>query len=293
MRLSKQGDTFHISIERSDGTSGEWGDCLPLAPAGEGMALTVDLRDLSFADPLFLIRLRGFIDYHCSRGHAVTVIPPDNYSVRNYLSRMRVAKDLPSNCSFPLPSVNENERGEVLIPIRRLNSNLDSDRLDDEIARLIQAQFSGPLGSVVGAFSMTISEMCDNATTHGSSGAGAYVCAQRYSEGRCAIAIGDLGIGIPAHMRARHGELEGHDGQVIAHATQARVSGTGDRDRGFGYQNTIDELQATELRYGNIRVWSSGGRFVYRAVQGEELERMGMVAPYVTEGTWVSVQIGA
>jgi hypothetical protein len=57
----------------------------------------------------------------------------------------------------------------VLIPIRRLSDVRESDLLDDELAELMAAQFTGAIGPLAAAFTMTAGEMCDNATSHGKS----------------------------------------------------------------------------------------------------------------------------
>lgn len=56
------------------GTSEKWGDWLILRQPPED-TVVLDLSEIGFADPLFLLRLRGFIDWHCSEGRAVRIVP--------------------------------------------------------------------------------------------------------------------------------------------------------------------------------------------------------------------------
>ncbi|HUR86952.1 MAG TPA: hypothetical protein VMY78_16585 [Solirubrobacteraceae bacterium] len=124
-----------VNVPAYAGDSNRWGDWVILRqPPQETVVL--NLEQLTFADPLFVLRLRGFIDWHCSNGHEVRVIRPRASRVRLYLARMGVARELPEGCECDLGAVPEVERSDVLIPIRRLVSNLDGDALDDELGAL-------------------------------------------------------------------------------------------------------------------------------------------------------------
>src|SRR3954471_21057321 len=100
------------------------------------------LARLRFADPLFLLRVRGFIDWQCHNGHAVRVVRPRSVAVRNYLARMALAEDFPPGCECDLGKVPAQNRRSVLIPIRRLTSNLDSEDVAGAVGRPRRA---GPL----------------------------------------------------------------------------------------------------------------------------------------------------
>lgn len=279
-----------VNVPPSAGDSDRWGEWVILRhPPQETVVL--NLSHLRFADPLFVLRLRGFVDWHCSNGHAVRIVRPDRSAVRNYLARMGVAEDLPNGCSCDLGRVRATDRSDVLIPIRRLATIRDSDALDDELAALYSAQFTGALGALADAFTRTVSEMCDNATTHGRSDAGpAYVAAQRYAERRCVLAIGDLGVGIPEHLRQAFPSLTS-DEDAIREATKEGVTATGNPHRGIGYQYVIDGLKESGLPLGELRIWSGQGRFRVEARLGTQVRRRAWSVDDRTQGTWVRLEL--
>src|SRR5829696_2987257 len=265
-------------VPADGGVSVKWGEWLPLRPAHQDAhPLHLDLSNLSFVDPLFLVRLRGFLDWHAARGHEVIVEPPSRMYVRNYLARMNICDELPDRCTFNVGSVNSKPHPDVLIALRRLRTQRDADDLDEAVENLLQAQFSGRLARYGDAFTMTIGEMCDNAISHGRSAHGAYVAAQRYQGKRCVLAIGDLGIGIPEHLRRTHPHLT-DDGEAIAEATKPRVTGVkGPRaqHRGNGYFHVIDEMRETAVPSGVLRVWAGNGRFSVAMTEGRATMRRG------------------
>jgi hypothetical protein len=287
---------IRVPVPADGGTSQRWGEWAPLRRPPPADELLLDLSDVEFVDPFFLVRLRGFIDLHCSNGIPMTIEPPKSSAVRTYLERMDLAGNLPAGCASGLqarPAV----AGNVLIPIRRLGSTSDVDlMLDGEIATLLDAQFTNSLAGLGLAFTATVSEMCDNATTHGHSNVGtAYVAAQRYSAGRCVLVVGDLGIGIPAHIRRQHPTLLTDD-DAIREATKEGVTGaTGSNrnHRGIGYQWVIDSLKEANIPFGELRVWSGRGRFRVEVRDGLQLRRRAWGVEGETAGTWVRLELRA
>jgi hypothetical protein len=290
-------DELRIPVPADAGTSTHWGEWMileePPRPVA-GHPLVIDLSHLRTADPLFLARMRGCIDWHCSVGRSVRIVSPRLASVRLYLERMHLACDLPSGCECGLDTLGQDERSNVLIPIRRLSAPQDGDRLDEELADLYRAHFDGPLGGLAQAFSTTVSEMSDNATTHGRSEVGvSYVTAQRYPKGRCVLVIGDLGIGIPAHVRRAYPRLA-DDGDAIREATKEGITGltgTGSGHRGYGYQCVIDDLKNKWIARGELRVWSGKGRFRVETRHGVQERRRAWTVEQATVGTWVRLEL--
>lgn len=279
-----------VNVPPGAGNSDRWGEALILRPAPDGEPLVLDLSRLQFADPLFLARLRAFMDWHDARGHQVVVRPPERRAVRNYLARMGIGANLPPGCSCDLGTVTASDRGDVLIPVTRLRDKSDSDGLDESLGELLTAHFTGELGRLAEPFAMTVGEMCDNATTHGQNLCGAYVVAQRYQKTRCVLTIGDVGIGIPEHMRQQHPHLT-DDGAAIAEATKELVSGTGDPHRGVGYDEVITTMRESRVARGDLRVWAGQGRFAMTVRRGEHRQRRGWSIEDRTEGTWVRLEL--
>jgi hypothetical protein len=274
-----------VKVPPDAGVSDAWGDWAILREPPPG-AVVLDLTKLASVDPLFVLRLRGFIDWHCFNGHEVRVVCPSSPDIRAYLARMHLAKDLPSLCKCDLETLGPNDKSTVLIPIRRLSTVLEGEELEAELEELYMAHFTGGLSGLAEPFTATVSEICDNATTHGRSDVGAaYVSAQRYTRNRCVLVIGDLGVGIPAHMRGEFPDLI-DDGDAIRFATKEGFSGTGDPARGIGHQFVIDALKDSKVPRGELRIWSGRGRFRVEAQNGVQGRRRAWTVEHPTVGTW-------
>lgn len=265
--------------------------CDVLQVAGDAEQVRLDMTSLGFVGPLFLVRLRAWIDFHAGCGASVTVIPPADRNVANYMSRMHVAHDLPSAVDFPLPTINENPQGQRLIPVTRVDADKESDDFDELIGGLLSApdmQNAGHLAEVVEG---AASEMVLNAATHGRNATGAYVAAQRFhhkgsaSPHRCVLAIGDMGIGMAEHLR-RAGLGFGTDGETIGNGMLDMVTGTGEEWRGRGYSVPFELAQEKSAAAIELRVRANGG-WVLR--QNQSPPRALLVNDSCV-GTWVEFQ---
>jgi hypothetical protein len=127
--------------------------------------------------------------------------------------------------------------------------------------------------------------------THGRSDVGVtYVTAQRYEQRRCVLAIGDLGIGIPEHMRRAFPELTDAE-DAIREATKEGVTATGNPHRGIGYQWVIDGMKEANIPVGALRVWSGRGRFRVEVRDGTQVRRDAWAVERPTVGTWVRLEL--
>lgn len=142
-----------LKIGMLQGGGSGWGGSLALR-SDYPEKIVVDLSDVNFVVPLFMIRLRTFIDWHMARQRIVKVIPPDDLSVRNYLARMHVGKDLPPGC-FELPTVNETDRSEALVPVTRVTKLLEVDALAEMLMPILVGlcrHWGHPTGGKYGYF---------------------------------------------------------------------------------------------------------------------------------------------
>lgn len=266
-----------------------WGESIELRDEYPA-EVVLDLRAIAFVDPVTLIRLRGLIDVACATRCTVEILSPRNSLMRSYLEWMRLCADLPTNCSTDLRTLDSPNSSKVLIPVTRLGSTTDVTELERVLEDLYLAYFEGPLALLADAFTRTIGEISDNATTHGKSSAGgAYVAAQRYSNKKCVIAVGDLGIGIADHMAQAYTGLD--DETAIRLATKEGKSGTGDPQRGFGYQYVIDGIKDARIKSGELRIWSGHSRFRLLARGGVQARRRAWAVDASTKGTWVRVEL--
>jgi hypothetical protein len=140
-----------------------------------------------------------------------------------------------------------------------------------------------------------MSELIDNAATHGRSSAGVFVCAQRYSGATSGLApgiwigIADSGIGVPDHLR-RNPKYKAirDDRELIRLARQPWVTGTTDR-RGWGLVEAFaDAAQAGPSR---LVMRSGQGQGEFRLRPDQRLSaRYRSVAPALP-GTWIHVRV--
>jgi hypothetical protein len=278
-----------VRLSKDGGVNPLWGEGIALHD-GNPAEIVLDLGAIEFIDPITLIRLRGLIDLACTEGCTIKIVSPRGALMRNYLEWMRLGADLPTSCTSDLQIRDSPDSSKVLIPVTRLGTTTDVTELERMLEDLYLAYFEGPLALLADAFTRTIGEISDNATTHGkSSVGGAYVAAQRYSNKRCVIAVGDLGIGIAAHMGRVYAGLD--DETAIRLATKEGKSGTGDPQRGFGYQYVIDGIKNARIKSGELSIWSGRSRFRLLAHGGLQARRRAWAVDESTKGTWVRVEL--
>src|SRR4051794_16295622 len=102
--------------------AGDLGWCCDELVVADEDEIELDLSALTFVSPLFLVRLRAWLDHQQLIGGRVTVIPPVSANVRNYMSRMHLAEGLGDGVDLPLPTVRENPMGDRLIALTRLDA---------------------------------------------------------------------------------------------------------------------------------------------------------------------------
>lgn len=66
--------------------------------------IVVDATSLRTCHPMFLVRLRLFVDWHLAAGHEVRVIGPTHPAAAGHLADMGFGLDLPDGVVVGLPS---------------------------------------------------------------------------------------------------------------------------------------------------------------------------------------------
>lgn len=195
-------------LRQWDGAKDGWGCNLSLR--ADEKDVVVDASALRFAVPTFLLRLRAFVEWHLGKGHNVQVIAPKRQAVGRYLARMAIADGLPAGVFVDLPGVSAEGESDVLIPVCQLHQPSDVDELGEKLVPLFLGH-SNDVAVFANAMHMATSELCGNAVEHGVNPLGCYVAAQRYERPtrRTVLSLGDLGVGIPEHMRQRFPNLPG------------------------------------------------------------------------------------
>jgi hypothetical protein len=254
--------------------------------------IVVDARALASCHPMFAVRLRLFIDWHEAASHSVLVHTPTDITTAQRLADFGVAEGLGDNViALPEPSTDRRTR---LLPVRRLRSFTDVEEAAQEAVDLLHHQ-TPSLACWGNAMHMAISELCDNALQHGRNELGAYIAADRIShpQREMRLAIADLGIGIPEHIRSQHPEWQ-DDTAAIARAIERGVSGTGDRNRGNGFSEVFDEALETDLvraqSAAQIDIRSSKGQVAVKIVDGRK-QAEGKEVREPRRGTWITYTI--
>lgn len=283
-----------LSATQRSGHGTRWGEDLILRPPPPESRLRLDLSKLGFVEPLYLLRLRAFLDWHSAKGTEVLVVPPRSTSVQAYLARMKIAEALPELCNFELPEVTAHDRSDVLLELTRLKSLIEGDQLDDLLQEVVGAHFEGDSAALTQPFLMAVGEMADNALSHGrGADTGAYVAAQRYEKKRLVMAIGDTGVGIPDHLREQFPHLT-NDGEAIEEATKEGVTAARNENRnhrGMGYVHLTEAMTDAKMSSGSVRIWSGCGRYQFSVRNGQVFDREPSVTNERTAGTWVRVEL--
>jgi hypothetical protein len=263
--------------------------CDELAIDGYADEITLDLSRVSFVAPLFLVRLRAWLDFHGHHGVPVTVVPPDMREVANYMSRMHVAHDLYDCIDFPLRAVRERRRSDRLIAVTRLDAP-GATNFDDEIGELLDADDMSGASYLAEVVEQTAAEMTLNATEHGGNEVGLYVAAQKFmyrnssAPLQCVLAVGDLGVGMAHHLRDG-GHDASNDGALIALGMTEGVSGTGEYGRGRGYEVPFEVAKQKEAASTVLRVRANDGWATRRNMGKPRVLADNRAA--TSPGTWV------
>lgn len=185
---------------------------------------------------------------------------------------------------------NASPDGVAILPLTSLTDHTAVEEVAATTREIIEYQYTdvSPLGH---ACFMAVSELCGNAIEHGRNGLGAYVAVQRSAEPhpQVSIAISDLGIGIPEHVRQRYPEWA-EDSFAIAHAMDARISGTGDPHRGNGFSETFEAALVSSLSAARLDVHSANGFVRTQIVQETKKTDMFPAAAF-KRGTWIAYDL--
>jgi hypothetical protein len=279
-----------IQFGRSCGRDGFKGD-LPLDRELDG-PIVVDISKLRDCHAMFALRLRVFIDWHEAARHVVRVVSPHDEDVAQRLSDLGVATDLdPAVLALSKPRT---VRQEEVLPIVAFRDHVAVEDLARSAVELLHRQ-TQPFGSWGDAMYMAIGELCDNALHHGRNDLGAYIAADRIMEPRreMRLAIGDLGIGIPEHIRAHHPEWH-EDTGAITRALHRGVSGTGDPHRGNGFAEVFEAALRTDLvrtsSGADVDIRAGKGRVGVKIFGGSEVPEPRPI-DQPRRGTWITYTV--
>jgi anti-sigma regulatory factor (Ser/Thr protein kinase) len=261
---------------------GGWRDDFPLSHDLPD-SLKIDCSDLRLPiHPMFAVRLRVFVEWHRQEGRKIEVVPPIESKTDKVFRQLRIDSELNADES--------GEDADTILPVTFLANEDEVEEIARQTREILEYQLTdiSPLGQA--AF-MAVAELCDNAIDHGKNALGAYVAVRRIVEPRrqVSIAIGDLGMGIPEHIRQRYPEWS-DDGYAIAHATKPHVTGTGNPHRGIGFSEVLEAALTRSLHAGRMDIHSANGFFRLQVVQQTHKEEV-FPAAHFKRGTWIAYDL--
>ncbi len=228
---------------------------------------------------MLALRLRTFIDWHRIAEREVAINLPEDLSTRATFQSMGIDADDEST-----------ESDDSILPVTHLEGFTAVEEVAAQVREILEYQVHdlSPLGD---ATFMAVSELCGNSIEHGRHGSGALVCVRRVTEPRptVSIAISDLGMGIPEHIRQRYPEWS-DDEFAIAQAMQPGVSGIDDPHRGNGFSETFDAALTSSLHAARIEIYSASG-FVRDQIVQEGHKVDAFPAASFKRGTWIAYEL--
>jgi hypothetical protein len=228
--------------------------------------------------PMFAVRLRVFVDWHTLEGRIVRLIPPEDSAALSLFNAMGIGRG---------PAGQEDD---AVLPVTKIREFLDVEQVANRTQEILEYDLHDVSGLGSATF-RAVSELCGNAIEHGHNSLGAYVAVRRVQEPRrqISVAISDLGMGIPEHVRQRYPEWM-DDGLAIAHATDEHVTGTGDQHRGIGFSAVFEAALTRALHAAQMNVLSARGFCRFQLVQEEKKIEV-FPTPRFRRGTWITYDL--
>jgi anti-sigma regulatory factor (Ser/Thr protein kinase) len=188
-----------------------------------------------------------------------------------------------------------NQMGPPLIPLRHIATSHAWDDLINQVGPMVH--LAVPDYEDANRMLYIMSELIDNATTHGHSPIGTYVSAQRYTgatsgdEPGIWVGIADAGVGIPRHLRGnpQYAQIRS-DAKLIQLARQPWVTGTADA-RGWGLFEVFEK--ATASGPSDLLIRSGRGEGQFRVREGTHTYARYRRLRQRILGAWVHVRIAA
>lgn len=275
-------------IRRHDAGGGGWRSDLPLSTELPD-AVEIDCRELDLPiHPMFMVRLKVFAAWHGAAGRSVLVRGPALPEPRIAFQALfgEVAQARTDFEPAPL------DRARVLVPVTRIASMQDVDELADVVRTFIEYEATD-IARLGHACFMAVAELGSNSVEHGRNGLGTFIAAAREPGDRrmLHIAVADVGMGIPEHLRARFPEWA-DDAFVIGQALEDGVSGTGGPHRGFGFGHVFEAALSSAAHAARIEIQSATG-FLRREIVQERRVDAPMPAAQYRRGTWINVSLVA
>jgi hypothetical protein len=182
------------------------------------------------------------------------------------------------------------QEDDVVLPVTKMREFLEVEEVAKRTKELLEYNLHD-VSALGEATFQAVSELCGNAIEHGANPLGAYVAVRRTTVPRrqISVAIGDLGMGIPEHIRQRYPEWT-DDGYAIARATDEQITGTGHPHRGIGFSSTFEAALTRFLHAARMDILSATGFCRLQIVQ-ENRKIETFPASRFRRGTWMTYDL--
>jgi hypothetical protein len=242
-----------------------------LRPRSNPHWVEVDLRKLTFIEPIGLTVMSAFTEEQLRTDQRVVVRPPDDANVARYLARMGLDETLASlGAEIFLPSVRARELGNVLLETTRFSGHRGAGALAQMVHALIEPHDADAANALHNGLCEAGINVVDHSRRHGG-----FLAAQITHHGRrLSFAVSDSGIGL---MRSLEKKGATSDAAALHLAVRPGVSEHDDPGRGVGLSDMVRELS----RLGGHLHLTSGRSSLVVSERGED----GRLTPQVVTGT--------
>jgi len=239
------------------------------------------------ANPYVLCGLAAVSHWLISQGFSVTLNAP---TASRHLDEMDFYLALPDKVRVAGRSTASYQPNwKAILPVRNVRSTSDINSVVREFI-----DYGREAKNWLRGISTKIAETClgeglDNAREHASSTLGIFAGAWAYhDDGPLCLAVVDLGMGIPNHLRRSPKYCELSDEDALRQAVQQRVSGVDDPHRGFGLPN-IRQAASESGRKSVVAIRAGEAQlkaYFDRGKTKREIESTAWVP-----GTWIRIEI--
>ncbi len=232
-----------------------------LRPRSSDHWILVDLRQLTFAEPVGLTAIAAFTEEQLRAGHRVLVQTPEDANVARYLARMRLDETLTAlGAEVDLPHVRPRQLDHVLLEVTRF----DGHRGAGALAQMVHTLIAPHDAEAANALHNGLCEAGINVVDH-SRRDGGFLAAQITHDGRrLSFAVSDSGIGL---LRSLSGKGAVTDADALRMAIRPGISEHDDPGRGVGLSDMVRELSRLG---GRLHLTSGRSSLVARGPSKEE-----------------------
>jgi|SRR4051794_37364304 hypothetical protein len=232
-----------------------------LRPRSSDHWIQIDLRRLTFAEPVGLTAIAAFTEEQLRAGHRVLVQTPEDASVARYLARMRLDETLAAlGAEVDLPPVRARHLDHVLLEVTRF----DGHRGAGALAHMVHTLIAPYDIEAANALHNGLCEAGINVVDHSRRDGGFLAAQITHNSQRLSFAVSDSGIGL---LRSLSGKGARTDADALRMAIRPGISEHDDPGRGVGLSDMVRELSRLG---GRLHLTSGRSSLLARGTSEEE-----------------------